>query len=68
MTPDDVFPGERPEHRMKKLATAGARVTCSSCARFDGTAWCRRWNFHTEPGAPICAQYRPRRDQPGQSL
>jgi hypothetical protein len=59
---DDVsegFPGERPEHHMKKLARAGDRVGCGSCRQFDGTAWCRRWNYHTEPASPICDQYRP---------
>jgi hypothetical protein len=56
---DDGFPGERPEHHMRKLAASNARVTCGSCRQFDGTAWCRRWNFHTEPSAPVCGQYRP---------
>ena len=67
MTERDGFPGERPEDRMRKLAASNPRVTCASCRRFDGTAWCRRWNYHTEPTAPICDQYRPveRRPPPG---
>jgi hypothetical protein len=55
----DAFPGERPEHRMRKLLTSNPRVTCASCRQFDGSAWCRRWNYHTAPDAPICDQYRP---------
>jgi hypothetical protein len=53
------FPGERPEHHMRKLAVSNRAVTCVSCRQFDGTAWCRRWNYHTEPAAPVCDQYRP---------
>lgn len=52
------FPGERPEHQMEKLARASGRATCSTCRQFDGHAWCRRWNYHTEADSPICAQYR----------
>lgn len=53
------YPGERPEHQMQKLARSNPSVTCASCRRFDGARWCRRWNYHTEPGSPICDQYRP---------
>jgi hypothetical protein len=53
------FPGERPEHLMRKLAASNPRVVCASCRQFDGTSWCRRWNYHTEPAAPVCDQYRP---------
>ncbi|HSR22848.1 MAG TPA: hypothetical protein VLW53_04810 [Candidatus Eisenbacteria bacterium] len=59
MTGRDGFPGERPEHRMRKLPSSNRRITCASCRHFDGTAWCRRWNYHTAPEAPICDQYRP---------
>jgi hypothetical protein len=57
----DSFPGERPEHRMRKLPASNALVTCGSCRQFDGVAWCRRWNFHTEAQSPVCDQYRPRK-------
>jgi hypothetical protein len=53
------FPGERPEHHMRKLGRSNAAVTCGSCRQFDGLAWCRRWNFHTGAASPICDQYRP---------
>ena len=56
----DAFPGERPDQRMRKLARSNQRVTCGSCRQFDGLAWCRRWNYHTEAGSPVCEQYRPR--------
>lgn len=59
MAPADAFPGERPEQHMRKLPRSNPLVTCTSCRQFDGLAWCRRWNFHTEPGAPICGEYRP---------
>lgn len=64
MTDQRAFPGERPEHLMRKLSTSNPRVTCGSCRQFDGTAWCRRWNFHTEPQAPVCDQYRPHPAEP----
>jgi hypothetical protein len=25
---------------------------------FDGTAWCRHWNFHTTAESPPCRFYR----------
>jgi hypothetical protein len=53
------FPGERREDHMRKLRRSSDRVTCGSCRRFDGLAWCRRWNFHTTADSPICGQYRP---------
>ena len=53
------FPGERPEHRMRKLARSNKAIACGSCRQFDGLAWCRRWNFHTGAESPICDQYRP---------
>ena len=56
------FPGERPEQQMRKRAASNPRVTCASCRQFDGNAWCRRWNYHTEAGSPICDEYRPRRE------
>lgn len=55
----EPFPGERAEQHMKKLAASNPRVRCGSCRQFDGLTWCRRWNFHTEPQAPVCGQYRP---------
>ena len=60
MTERKGFPGERPEQHMQKLARSNPQVTCASCRQFDGTAWCRRWNYHTAPDAPICDQYRAR--------
>ena len=65
MTDREGFPGERPEHLMRKRAASNPAVTCASCRQFDGTAWCRRWNYHTEPAAPICDQYRPAGRAPG---
>jgi hypothetical protein len=59
MTAPEGFPGERSEQHMKKMGTSNQRVTCASCRQFDGLAWCRRWNYHTEPQSPICDQYRP---------
>jgi hypothetical protein len=64
MVESDGFPGELPRHRMKKRARSNPAVGCGSCARFDGLAWCRRWNYHTTPDAPICDEYRsPRRSE-----
>ena len=51
--------GEPPWARMKKRAISNPRVTCGSCRRFDGHAWCHHWNFHTEAESPICDHYRP---------
>ncbi len=59
MSGKEGFPGERPEHLMRKLARSNPQVTCGSCRQFDGSAWCRRWNYHTESEAPVCDQYRP---------
>ncbi len=59
MSEQEGFPGERPDHLMRKLARSNPRVTCGSCRQFDGRAWCRRWNYHTEAEAPVCDQYRP---------
>lgn len=64
MTAPPGFPGERPEHLMHKLPASNPRVTCALCRQFDGTAWCRRWNYHTEPEAPVCDQYRPAATRP----
>lgn len=58
----DGFPGERAEQHMKKRRRSNLNVTCASCRRFDGLAWCRRWNFHTGPDSPICDEYRPLQD------
>jgi len=58
------FPGERARHHMRKLGRSNPKVTCASCRQFDGMAWCRRWNFHTEASSPICDQYRPRTEPP----
>lgn len=62
---DHGFPGERPEHRMRKRDRSNPRVTCGSCRQFDGLAWCRRWNYHTGADSPICDEYRPRGRQAG---
>src|SRR5438477_11228223 len=53
----DSFPGERPEHHMKKTRVDSPRVTCGSCRKFDGTAWCRHWNFHSTAESPTCRFY-----------
>jgi hypothetical protein len=45
---------------MKKAQAAKARVTCGSCRKFDGTAWCRHWNFHTTAESPPCRFYTRR--------
>jgi hypothetical protein len=26
---------------------------------FDGTTWCRHWNFHTTAESPPCRFYKP---------
>lgn len=57
----DGFPGERPAHRMRKRARSNPAVTCGGCRNFDGTAWCRRWNFATDAVSPICDEFRPLR-------
>jgi hypothetical protein len=54
----DGFPGEPPSQHMRKRARSNAAVTCGSCRNFDGHAWCRRWNFHTDAVSPICDDYR----------
>src|SRR5207245_10933524 len=51
------FPGERPEHHMKKVRVEAPKVTCGSCRKFDGIAWCRHWNFHTTAESPPCRFY-----------
>src|SRR5881392_3038087 len=33
---ESPFPGERPEHQMKKTRVESPRVTCGSCRKFDG--------------------------------
>jgi deazaflavin-dependent oxidoreductase (nitroreductase family) len=53
----DPFAGERPEHHMKKTRVEHPRVTCGTCRKFDGTAWCRHWNFHTTAESPPCRFY-----------
>jgi hypothetical protein len=52
------FEGERPEHHMKKTDVEHPKVTCGTCRMFDGTAWCRHWNFHTTAESPPCRFYR----------
>ena len=59
MTAAEGFPGERSEQHMRKRARSRREITCASCRNFDGAAWCRRWNFHTDAGSPICDEYRP---------
>ena len=54
----DPFPGERPEDIMRKRAVGNRAVACGTCRNFDGSAWCRRWNFATDATSPICDQYR----------
>lgn len=53
------FPGERRDQHMRKRDRSNPTVTCGSCRNFDGSAWCRRWNFHTDATSPICEEYRP---------
>ena len=52
------FAGERSEHHMKKTRVENPRVACGSCRMFDGTTWCRHWNFHTTAESPQCRFYR----------
>ena len=52
------FDGERPEHHMKKTRAQNSRVTCGTCRMFDGTMWCRHWNFHTTADSPPCKFYK----------
>ena len=42
---------------MKKTRAEHPRVTCGTCRKFDGTAWCRHWNFHTTAESPPCRFY-----------
>jgi hypothetical protein len=42
---------------MKKTPVEHPRVTCGTCRMFDGTAWCRHWNFHTTSESPPCRFY-----------
>jgi hypothetical protein len=44
---------------MKKTRAERPRVTCGTCRKFDGTAWCRHWNFHTTAESPPCSFYSP---------
>ena len=44
---------------MKKTRVEKPRVTCGSCRMFDGTTWCRHWNFHTTAESPPCRFYKP---------
>ena len=43
---------------MRKRARSRREVTCAACRNFDGQAWCRRWNFHTDAASPICDEFR----------
>jgi hypothetical protein len=43
---------------MKKTHVENPRVTCGTCRMFDGTAWCRHWNFHTTAESPPCRFYK----------
>ena len=43
---------------MKKTRVENPRVTCGTCRMFDGTAWCRHWNFHTTKESPPCRFYK----------
>jgi hypothetical protein len=52
------FPGEKAANHMRKRARSNPAVTCGSCRNFDGHAWCRRWNFHTDAVSPICDEYK----------
>jgi hypothetical protein len=59
-----VFPGERPENHMKKARAARPSVTCGTCRMFDGTAWCRHWNFHTTKESPPCRFFKAAASRP----
>jgi hypothetical protein len=43
---------------MKKTRANNPRVTCGTCRMFDGTTWCRHWNFHTTAESPPCSFYK----------
>ncbi|HUZ88745.1 MAG TPA: hypothetical protein VMU49_02830 [Candidatus Acidoferrales bacterium] len=58
--PDQVRLAKGPD-RMRRLEGEAAKArTCAQCRRFDGLAWCHRWNIATDSGAPICDQFRVR--------
>lgn len=48
---------ERPEHHMNNTRVEIPRVTCGTCRKFDGIAWCRHWNFRTTAESPPCRSY-----------
>ncbi|MGH7775986.1 MAG: hypothetical protein ACREPI_02260 [Candidatus Dormibacterales bacterium] len=47
-----------PRDEMTKTKAARPRVGCGTCRQFDGTTWCRRWNFFTTADSPPCRFYR----------
>jgi len=61
------FAGERPENQMKKARASKPTVNCGQCRMFDGTAWCRHWNFHTTNESPPCSFFRKMAARPAQS-
>lgn len=46
---------------MKKLDRHNPNVTCGSCRKFDGSTWCKHWNFFTTADSPPCRFYTVRR-------
>lgn len=43
---------------MQKTKVADPKVRCGTCRFFDGTTWCRHWNFFTTADSPPCRFYR----------
>jgi len=48
---------------MEKTKVADPKVRCGTCRFFDGTTWCRHWNFFTTSDSPPCRFYKAA--QPG---
>lgn len=46
---------------MKKLDVHNPKVTCGSCRKFDGSTWCKHWNFFTTADSPPCHFYSVKR-------
>ena len=42
---------------MKKLEKHNPKVTCGTCRKFDGSSFCKHWNFFTTADSPPCRFY-----------
>lgn len=45
---------------MKKLDNPNPKVSCGSCRKFDGSSFCKHWNFFTTADSPPCRFYSVR--------